>query len=108
MDDTLQRLLDAELRAEKIAQQAEVERERIIQGALREARMEQERFEARIPELHNAFLDKANARAEQAIAELKRRYDERHAQLRGLAEERSEDALEAAFAFLSDPHSEAD
>ncbi|MCG6897038.1 MAG: ATPase, partial [Thiocapsa sp.] len=28
MDDTLQRLLDAEMRAEKIAQQAEAEQER--------------------------------------------------------------------------------
>ena len=32
MDDTLQRLLDAEMRAEKIARQAEAERENIIQA----------------------------------------------------------------------------
>jgi V/A-type H+-transporting ATPase subunit G/H len=103
MDNTLQRLLDAELRAEKLAQHAEAERERIIQGALLEAQAEEERFKARIPELHAAFVDKAESRAEQTIAELKRRYDERHAQLRDLAQEREDDALEAAFAVLIGP-----
>jgi hypothetical protein len=108
MDDTLQRLLDAEIRAEKTAQQAEAERERMIQSALVEARTEEERFEARIPDLHRSFVDKAEARAEQTVAELKKRYDERHAQLRSLAEEREEEALEAAFAIMIDPGAEAD
>ena len=103
MDDTLQRLLDAEMRAEKIARQAEAERENIIQGALMEARAEDERFDSRIPDLHRSFLDKAENRAEQTVAELKRRYDERHAQLRNMADEREEDALEAAFNLLLDP-----
>lgn len=103
MDDTLQRLLDAELRAEKIAQHAETERERLIQGALAEARTEEERFGKRVPELHASFVDKATSRAEQTIAELKRRYDERHVQLRELAEQREDDALEAAFAVLIGP-----
>jgi predicted metalloendopeptidase len=103
MDDSLQRLLDAEMRAEKIAQHAETERERIIQGALAETRAEEERFEKRTPELHASFVDKADSRAEQTIAELKRRYDERHVQLRELAEQREDDALEAAFAILIGP-----
>jgi V/A-type H+-transporting ATPase subunit G/H len=103
MDDTLQRLLDAETRAEKIAQQADAERERLIQGALMEARAEEQRFEARVPELHASFVEKAETRAEQTVAELKRRYDERHVQLRSLAEEREDDALDAAFAVLIDP-----
>lgn len=106
MDDTLQRLLDAEMRAEKIARQAEADRENIIQGALMEARAEEERFESRIPELHDSFIDKADSRAEQTVAELKRRYDERHAQLRNMADEREDDALEAAFALLIDPKAE--
>jgi V/A-type H+-transporting ATPase subunit G/H len=106
MDDTLQRLLDAEVRAEKIAQQADVERERMIQGALMEARTEEERFEARIPDLHASFVEKAESRAEQTVAELKRRYDERHAQLRSLADEREDDALDAAFALLIDPEAD--
>ena len=100
MDDTLQRLLEAEMRAEKIAQEAEAEREEIIQSALLEARAEEDRFRARIPDLHRAFIRKAEERAEQTIAELKRRYDERHIKLRDTAEEREEEALAAAFEVL--------
>ncbi|PLY15030.1 MAG: ATPase [Sedimenticola sp.] len=103
MDKTLQRLLEAEVRAEQIAKQADEERERIIQGAILEGRAEDERFESRIPELHNSFIEKAEIRAEQTVNELKRRYDERHTQIRNLAEEREEDALDAAFAILIDP-----
>lgn len=103
MDETLRRLLDAELRAERLAQEAEQEQERMIQAALREARAEDERFTARVPDLHRSFLHKAEERAEQTVAELKRRYDERHVQLRTLAGEREQDALEAAFAQLIDP-----
>jgi vacuolar-type H+-ATPase subunit H len=100
MDETLQRLLEAEVHAEKIAQQAEAEQENVIQAALMEARAEEERFVARIPDLHRSFIKKAEERAEQTIAELERRYDERHLQLRDLAEQREEEALEAAFEVL--------
>jgi ABC-type phosphate transport system auxiliary subunit len=102
MDETLKRLLEVEIRAETIARQAEEARERVIQGALLEARAEDNRFEARIPELHASFLEKAEARAAQSNSELKRRYDERHTQLRDMAEAREEDALDAAFALLID------
>jgi len=100
MDDTLQRLLDAEMRAEKIAQQAETEQESVIQSALMEARAEEDRFRAGIPDLHLTFIHKSEERAEQTVAALKRRYDERHVQLRDTAEEREDEALEAAFEIL--------
>lgn len=100
MDDTLQRLLDAEMRAERIAQQAEDEQEQVIQGALMEARNQEERFTARVPELHRSFIEKAQERADQTIAELERRYDERHIQLRGIAVQHEDEALEAAFEVL--------
>ncbi len=100
MDDTLQRLLDAEMRAEQIAQQAEAEQENVIQSALEEARTQQDRFRASIPDLHRSFIRKAEDRAEQTVSELKRRYDERHAQLRDTAEQREEVALKAAFKLL--------
>lgn len=103
MDQTLQRLLDAEMRAEKLAKDAEQERERIIQAAMADAKAEDQRFTARIPDLHLGFIDKAAERADQTIAELKRRYDERHVQLRNEAEQREDEALEAAFALLVDP-----
>ena len=106
MDDTLKRLLDVEVRAEQIARQADKAREQLIQSALTEARAEEERFEARIPELHASFIEKAESRAAQTISELKRRYDERHTQLRDMAEEREDEALEAAFTLLLDPDAE--
>ena len=100
MDDTLKRLLDAEMRAETLARQAEEEQERIIQKAMADAKAENDRFTARIPDLHRSFIAKAEERAEQNIAELRRRYDERHIQLRDQAEQREEQALEAAFQIL--------
>lgn len=105
MDETLQRLLDAEMRAERIAQQAETEQEEVIQGALLEARAQEQRFVAGIPDLHRSFIKKAEERADQTVAELKRRYDERHVQLRNLAEEREDEALQAAFNLLLSPES---
>jgi F0F1-type ATP synthase membrane subunit b/b' len=106
MDDTLQRLLDTELRAEKIAKHAETELDRTIQEAMASTRAGVERFEAGIPALRASFIEKADARAEQGVAEMKRRYDDRHAQVRKLAEQRGDDALDAAFAFLVDPASD--
>ncbi len=100
MDDTLKRLLEAEMRAEGLAQQAEEEAERLVQAAVTEAKAQEERFRARIPDLHKGYIQKSEERAEQTIAELKRRYDERHVQLRNMAEEREEDALSAAFDLL--------
>ena len=61
MDDTLQRLLDAEVRAEKIAQEAEAEQESIIQGAITEAQAQEDRFRAGIPDLHDADLRRTQA-----------------------------------------------
>lgn len=106
MDETLKRLLEAEVRAETIARQADEAREHLIQSALFEARAEENRFEARIPELHAAFTEKAENRAGQTNNELKRRYDERHTQLRDMAQAHEEEALDAAFALLIDPEAD--
>lgn len=103
MDDSLRRLLDAEARAEKIVQQADLEQENVIQSAMMEARAAEDRFEARIPEMHALFIEKAEARAEQTIHEVKRRFDERHTELREYAEQREEEALDAAFGLLVGP-----
>lgn len=108
MEESLQRLLDAETKAQEIHRKAEAARERIIQEALQEAKAKEEQFESRIPELHKGHLEKADARAEQTIAELKKRFNEHHAQLREYAEVRERDALEAAFAVLIDPKADDD
>jgi vacuolar-type H+-ATPase subunit H len=108
MEESLQRLLDAETRAQEIHQKAEEARERMIQEALQEAKAKEEHFEARIPELRKSFMEKAEARALQTIAELKKRFDERHTQLREYAEVREEDAIDAAFIALIDPTADED
>ena len=103
MEDILKRLLEAEMRAEKLVREAESEQERAIHAAMNDARAEEERFRARVPELHRSYIHKAAERAEQTIAELRRRYDERLTQLRDMAGQRADEALEAAFALLLDP-----
>lgn len=103
MDEALQRLLEVERRAEEIARQADAERERAVQAALEQARTEEQNFEARVPEIHKSFLDKSEQHAEQTIAELRRRHQEKHAELREQAEEREREAVEAAFQVLIDP-----
>jgi vacuolar-type H+-ATPase subunit H len=102
MEDTLKRLLEAEKQAEKMVDEAKAERSRIVEQALANARNEEKRFEQRIPEIHADFLKKAEARAEQTIGELKRRYEERTRQLAALAETHEDQALESAVQLILD------
>lgn len=102
MEDVLKRLLEAEARAEAMVAGATAKREQIIRQATEEARAAELRFEQRIPEIQGSFASKAQERAEQAIAELKRRYEERHKSLRALAERQSQEAVNAAVAILLD------
>lgn len=103
MEDTLKRLLDAELRAEEVVAGADAERERLIDQALADARAVEAQFEARLPDLRASFLGKAETRAAQAIHELERRYAERSRQLREMAQQREREALRAALELVLDP-----
>lgn len=105
MDDSLQRLLDAEARAETIAREAEEARDKKIREAEAEARQQEEDLEARLPGMQQSWRERAEAKAAKTVAELERRYEERHTQLRDEVEEREEEALEAAFRILADPAS---
>ncbi len=100
MEDTLQRLLTAENAASALVSKAQAESERLVQAALREAHQQEARFQARIPELHASFLDKSDQRAQQTVAELERRFEERLTHLRQAAEVHEEEALDAAFRHL--------
>ncbi len=100
MDDTLKHLLAAESAASQLVEKAQTDSERLVQTALHDARQQEERFEARVPELHSAFLEKADQRAQQTVAEMERRFQERLTQLRDAAETHEEAALEAAFREL--------
>lgn len=103
MDDTLKRLLDAEMEAERRVQEAKQKREEITRKALEEARRAEQRFEERRSDIGGAFLEKAESRARQSIAELQRRYDEHNRELREMAEVNEEAAVEAALGVLLDP-----
>jgi len=103
MEDTLQRLLQAELQAEALVTKALEERERITREALEEARLAEERLNARLPEIRESFMDKAGQRVEQSRAEMELRYRERSHRLRNLAGEAREEAIEAALNILLDP-----
>jgi len=103
MEDTLKRLLSAEQQASKITRQAEVEADQIVQTALSEARVQQERFEQRLPKIRESHLEKASQRAEQTIKEIEKRFDERIAGFREAAEANEEEALDAAFSYLLRP-----
>jgi hypothetical protein len=59
-------------------------------------------FKDRLPEMQQSFLDKAQERAAQTIAEMKLRYGERNKTLRELAGKHESEALERAIAMLVD------
>lgn len=97
MDDTLKRLLAAETAASELVEKAQADGEQLIRTAVGEARQQEERFEARIPELHTSFLEKSDQRAQQTVAEMERRFEERLNQLRDAADSHEDTALDAAF-----------
>ena len=102
MGDALKDLLGAEEEAESIVSQGELERDRIIKKALDEALEMEKQFRARLPEMRQSFIDKAQQRAEQTIAEMKLRSDERSSKLRELAGKHEDEAIELALALLLD------
>lgn len=103
MDDQLQRLLDAEARAQAVIDAASHERQRMIDDALAAVRGAEARFEAGRAELRAPFLHEAQGRAEQAVAELSRKFGERQRTLRDLAMRHESEAVDAALTLLLDP-----
>jgi vacuolar-type H+-ATPase subunit H len=100
MDDTLKRLLATENAASELVKKAQQDSEHLVQTALKEAHQQEQRFHARIPELQASFLEKSDQRAQQTVAEMERRFEERLAHLRDAAEANEESALDAAFRQL--------
>jgi V/A-type H+-transporting ATPase subunit G/H len=103
MTDPLHRLLEAEARAQAVIDSAQHERQRMIDDALAAARNAKARFEADRAELRAPFLREAQARAEQAVAELSHKAGERQRSLRELASRHESEAAEAALTLLLDP-----
>ena len=103
MDDPLKRLREAEARAQSIIEAARIERQRLLDVALAAAREAEVRFETGRAELRAPFLKEANSRADQAVAELARKYEERQRTLRDLASRHEQEAVDAALDLLLDP-----
>jgi vacuolar-type H+-ATPase subunit H len=102
MDDALQRLLETETRAQAVIEAAGHERQRMIEEALASVRHAEARFESGRAELRAPFLIEANERADQAVAELARKYGERQRTLRELASRHEAEAVDTALALLLD------
>jgi vacuolar-type H+-ATPase subunit H len=103
MDDALKRLLDAEARAREVIDAATRERQRMLDEALAAASEAQARFEHERGELRAPFLAEARSRAEQSMAELGRKYEERQKGLREMASRHEQAAVRAALELILDP-----
>ena len=93
MENVLQRLLDAELRAQAIVEEAKKERDRLVSEARDEVERAEQRFEIRVPEIYSSFINKAEERAQAQISELERRYHELYELLRQISEQNQEQAV---------------
>jgi V/A-type H+/Na+-transporting ATPase subunit G/H len=103
MEDHLKRLLEAEARAQGIIEAASHERQRLLDDALSSVHEAEARFEAGRADLRAPFLKEAQGRADQAVAELGRKYEERQRNLREMASRHEQEAVDAALALLLDP-----
>ena len=106
MADVLKELLDTELQAEALVKEANARYEQTIRDARSAVLSDEQRFAERIPDIYQSHLQKIEERAEQSIAELRRRYDERRRELRAVAEGRQQSAIDAAIGVITDSERE--
>ena len=99
-DETLKRLLNAEMEAERIVARADEERQAIIEQAKRDARVEQQQYSDRIAGLRASFRAQAEQRAQQAITAMQRRFEEQEVALRSSATSHEQLALSEALVLL--------
>jgi vacuolar-type H+-ATPase subunit H len=101
-ESVLQRLLNKELEAQQRVDEAFRERDALIDNARKEVRAAEERFAKRIPDLYQSYLSNAEQDAEQAVAEVNRRYQESAARLRSMAQAGRDEGLADALDILLD------
>jgi V/A-type H+/Na+-transporting ATPase subunit G/H len=102
VDESLKRLLDAESKAENIIAHADAERQAIIEQARHDVQVSEQQLAERAKDIHASFLAHAEQRAQQTIAELKRRHTEHCAALRTSAAAQEHLALDAAVRLLTE------
>ena len=103
MKDTVERLLEAETRAEQVVAEARAACDRIVEEARTQAHSERQQFEKNLPKLRQEHLDQARQRAAEACREERRRHQQRSEELRATAAANRAKALDAALALLLDP-----
>lgn len=96
MEAELKRLLAIEEEAEHLVADAESDRHDQIAAARNEARELELAFQRDAELILARHVEKAEARANQAVAELQRHYEERDAQLRAAAKAHHDAALAEA------------
>ena len=96
-DQNFQTLLDAENEAERIIEEARKHRDRLLEDALEQTHQQEANFEKRIPEIRESSLHRAVQHADQVISDYQHRHDGRSIELRELAEQREDEALDTAF-----------
>jgi len=99
-NETLNRLLAAELKAEEIIASADRQRTESIEQGKRDAQAAQTKHAHDISEIVASLMAQAEQRAAQTIAELRRRYAERADAMKAAAELTKTQALDAAFNLL--------
>jgi vacuolar-type H+-ATPase subunit H len=101
VDETLKRLLNAEMEAEQIVARADEERQAIIEQAKHDTHTAEQQHAKRIAEIRTSLLAQAEQRAQQTIATMQRRYAEQALALRASAEQHEQHALDEAIALLT-------
>jgi len=77
----------------------------MLDEALAGARAAEARFTVGLSALREPYLKEAHNRAEHAVAELTRKYEERQRNLREMAARHEQEAVDAALDLLLDPAS---
>lgn len=101
VDEALKRLLNAEQEAERIVARADEQRQAIIEQAKRDAGAEEQQHAKLVVEIHASSRAQAEQRAQQTIAEMKRRYEEQEHVLRAAANAHEQEALDEAIALVT-------
>jgi V/A-type H+-transporting ATPase subunit G/H len=101
VDETLKRLLDAEMEAERIVAHADEERQAIIEQAKRDVSAAEQQHAEHIAKIQASSLALAEQRAQQTIAAMQRRYAEQALALRASADLHEPQALAKAIALLT-------
>lgn len=100
MGNVLQQLLSAELKAQAIVEDARRQSDQFINDAKAEVKRAEQRFEARIPEIHASFIEKAEEKVTTHIDELDRRYLERRQILLDQAQEKQQQVIDKVVYLL--------